>query len=588
MENSEQEKMKELVQKMTLANQKITQSYIDSLPNLLHSGKDLSEVLLSFTNKVSASPDSIGKVQNSYLDFMRNQMELWERTINRSKDNGYKPVITPAKGDKRFNAPEWEEYPYYFDVIKQSYLLVSHLISSIIEMVDLDEATKRKLRFYTQQYLDALSPSNFAFTNPEVQKHIKETKGQCLIDGMQNLLADIEKGRISQTDTTAFEVGKNLASTRGSVVFENEMMQLIQYDAAAAKVHEIPLMIIPPWINRFYILDLEPDNSFVRFALEKGFSTFMISWKVPTEKNGGGNFSFDDYASKGALKAIEVIQHITNAKKVNVFGYCIGGTLLGTVLAILAAKKKTHVNTATFLATMLDFSDIGALGAVVDEPLVKKLEGELKGGKVLSGKDMTNAFNMVRANDLIWPYIVNNYMKGKTPAPYSILYWTNDNTNLPGNMYAYYLRHFIINNELAKKNALSVCKTPIDLSKVKTPAFIVGLREDHISPCRTTFATTHLLKGETEFVLGEAGHVVGAVNPPSKNKYGYLINGKLGGSLDEWETKAQRCEGTWWKHWAGWLKKKSGKLVAAHSKNGNADYPEIEPAPGRYVKEKME
>ncbi len=456
----------------------------------------------------------------------------------------------------------------------------------IVDNVGIEDAAKKKLKFYIRQYIDALSPANFIATNPEVIKLARQTKGQSLIDGYKNLLADIEKGRISQTDSSAFEVGKNLAVTKGAVVYENELMQLIQYAPATKKVRESPLLIIPPWINRYYILDLEPENSFAKFAVEEGYTVFMISWCVPTADMG--NLSFGDYVEKGALSAIEVIQNISGAKKINTLGYCIGGTLLGVVLAILRKKRKNPVCSATFLATMLDFSDIGALGALVDDSLVEKLENDLQDGKILKGRDMTNAFNIIRANDLIWPYVVNNYLKGQKPTPYSILYWTNDNTNLPGNMYSFYLRNIIIENKLARKNALKIADTLIDLGKIDVPAYIIGTREDHISPCRTAFNTTKLLHPDNkniEFVLGEAGHVVGAINPPCKNKYGYHINGKLGNGFDRWLKTAKYHKGSWWTHWSNWLQDRSGELIPAPAKSGNKEYPIIEPAPGRYVKE---
>lgn len=589
-----------LIVEMTKASQQLTKNYIENLPNFIHTSKDLTNVWMSFTKHILTNPDEMLKIQSSYLDLMQKQLELWQRTIKRFihnspgvnktgiKENGYEPVITPDKKDKRFRGEEWNEYPYYFDLLKQNYLLISEFMMGIIANVKIDDFTRKKLKFYTELFLDSISPSNFIATNPEVLKLIQETKGQCLIDGFKNLLSDLKNGRISQTDNSAFEVGKNLAITKGAVIYENELIQLIQYAPATKKVKEIPLLIIPPWINRYYILDLEPENSFVKFAVEEGNSVFMISWRVPKEENGMGNITFDDYAEKGALKAIEVIQEITGAKKVNTFGYCIGGTLLGVVLAILRAKRKNIIASGTLLATMLDFSDIGALGALVDEALVEKLEQDLKDGKVLKGRDMTNAFNIIRANDLIWYYVVNNYLKGKKPTPFSILYWTNHNTNLPGNMYSFYLRHIIIENKLTKKNALKVCNTPIDLSKIDIPLYIIGTREDHISPCRTTFNTTRLVKGEVEFVLGEAGHVVGAINPPSKNKYGYFINGKLGEGFDNWQKTAKYQKGSWWTHWSRWLKSKSGKLIDAPNKLGSKKYPVIEPAPGRYVKEPID
>mgnify|MGYP001573516804 CR=1 FL=1 len=332
-------------------------------------------------------------------------------------------------------------------------------------------------------------------------------------------------------------------------------------------------------------MDLEPENSFVRFAVEQGLTVFMISWRV--HKGEMGKLTFDDYAQSGLLDAVTAIQEITGQKKVNALGYCIGGTLLGTVAAVLAAKRKNHLNTITLLATMLDFSDFGPLSAIVDLPLVEKLEKEMGDGGILKGTDMTNAFNMVRANNLIWNYVANNYLMGKEPPPFSILYWTNDNTNLPGNMYTYYLRHIILENRLSKKNALKVCNTPVDLSKIKTPCYIVGTAEDHISPCHTAFATTHLVSGEVEFILGESGHVAGIINPPHNGRYGYYCSGELGKDMAHFRNTAQHCKETWWLHWAKWLKKHSGKQISAPLKPGGSKHKVIEPAPGKYVKEPM-
>lgn len=589
VDNTEQPDIFALFKQVSKANQELTESYFNNLPNLIHSGRDMANVFFSYTNRITTHPDEMVKIQGAYFDFLQKQMELFKSIYERKPGEEYKPVITPSHHDKRFKAPEWNPgMPNYFEIIKQSYLLISQLMLGVVEHVELDELSKKKLKFYMEQYLDALSPANFIATNPEVLAQIERTNGQCLIDGFKNFATDIENGRISQTDKRAFKVGENLATTKGAVVYENDMMQLIQYAPATKQIKEIPLLLIPPWINRYYILDLEPENSMVRYLVEQGFTVFMISWCVPKESNGLGHLRFDDYADQGVITALNVIKQITKAKKVNAFGYCIGGTLLGVVLAILAAKKKNSIASATFLATMLDFSDIGSLSVLVDEPLVKKLEQDLKDGKVLKGKDMTNAFNIIRANDLIWPYVVNNYLKGKTPTPFSVLYWTNDNTNLPGNMYTYYLRNFIIENKLAKKNALTICETPIDLSKVNVPAFAVGLREDHISPCRTTYKTTHLLSGETEFVLGEAGHTVGAINPPYKHKYGFMVNGNKKAGYEEWQKTAQHREGSWWTYWVEWLSGKSGKMISAPSKLGSKEYPVIEDAPGRYVTEPIE
>src|SRR3990172_1242128 len=565
----------EFLKDMAEVGQRVTKAYLDSLPNMIHSSKDMTETWRSFSNSIASNPEKSGSnIQNSYFDFYKKQMELWQEISQHTKEGG-NPL---PNGDKRFKAPEWNESPYYFYFIKQTYLMASEMINNIIEQADIDEKTKKKLKFYTQIFVDALSPANFFATNPEAIKLAQQTNGESLKKGFNNLLKDIKLGKISQTDFSAFEVGKNLATTPGNVIFENKLIQLIQYKPIGKKVCEVPLLIIPPWINRYYILDLEPHNSFVHFAVEQGFTVFMISWRVP--KGDMGKLTFDDYAENGMLEAVTAIEEITGQKKVNVLGYCIGGTLLGSVAAVLAEKMKNNLNTATFLATMLDFSDFGVLSAVVDLPLIQKMEKEIGKDGMLQGKDMANAFNMIRSKDLIWSYVVNNYLKGNDPAPYSILHWTNDNTNLPGNMYTYYLRHFILENKLRKRNPLKVCNTPVDLGKIKAPCYVLGTAEDHISPCQTAFSTTRLVGGEVEFVIGESGHVAGVVNPPVKeNKYGYFSNGKLGKDLAHFKETAQYHKESWWIHWAKWLKQHSGKQINAPAKPGSKKNKVIEPAP---------
>ncbi|MFY9310379.1 MAG: class I poly(R)-hydroxyalkanoic acid synthase [Bacteroidia bacterium] len=588
MTNKEKTSMEELAESITKASQKIIQNYFDNKSSHDHDNRDMLQTYTEFGNKLLVNPKEMAKVQELYLNFFNSQQELWKRISERNiKPAEYKPVITPADTDKRFKAPEWDQAPYYFDFVKQSYLLVSKLIKEIIETSEIDEKTKKKLNFYSQQYIDAFSPSNFVATNPEAIKLAQETNGQSLIDGLKNLLTDIEKGGISQTDMKAFEPGRNIAITPGSVVFENDLMQLIQYAPTTEKVYETPIVIIPPWINKYYILDLRPENSFAKFVVDHGFTTFMISWKNPTPEMR--NVGFDDYVEQGALKAFEVAQAITKAKKVNAIGYCLGGTLLSTTLAILAARGKENnpVNSATLLATMVDFSDIGPMGDVIDQALLKKLErGELQEQGVMHGHDMEVAFNLIRANDLVWGFVVNNYLKGKAPAPFDVMYWTNDNTNLPAKMYLYYLRKMVFENKLSRKNALRICNTPIDIGKIDIPVYVIGLQEDHIAPAVTAFTTTELVSGPVEYIHGGSGHVMGVVNPPSKKKYGYYLGGKLNEGFETWKETAKFHEGSWWTPWTERLATQSGKQVAPPKTQGNTKFKAIEPAPGRYVKEK--
>lgn len=580
--------MEELAESITKASQKIMQNYFENKSGYNHDNRDMAQTYTEFGTKLLVNPKEMAKVQELYLDFFNSQQELWKRISERnSKPAEYTPVIKPAEGDKRFKAPEWDQAPYYFDFVKQSYLLVSKLIKEIIETSEIDEKTKKKLNFYSQQYIDAFSPSNFVATNPEAIKLAQETNGQSLIDGLKNLLSDIEKGGISQTDMTAFEPGRNIAITAGSVVFENDLMQLIQYAPTTEKVYETPVVIIPPWINKYYILDLRPENSFAKFVIDQGFTTFMISWKNPTPEMR--NVGFDDYIEQGSLKAFDVAQSITKAKKVNAIGYCLGGTLLSTTLAILAARGKENnpVNSATLLATMVDFSDIGPMGDVIDHALLKKLErGELQEQGVMHGHDMEVAFNLIRANDLVWGFVVNNYLKGKAPAPFDVMYWTNDNTNLPAKMYLYYLRKMVFENKLSRKNALKICNTPIDIGKIDIPVYVIGLQEDHIAPAVTAFITTELVSGPVEYIHGGSGHVMGVVNPPAKKKYGYYLGGKLNEGFETWKKTAKFFEGSWWTPWTERLTTQAGKQVAAPKNQGNTKFKAIEPAPGRYVKEK--
>jgi polyhydroxyalkanoate synthase len=598
MEKAELANIAELTQKMVKATQQLTQNYIKNFPDYIQETQNFIAPYINLSNAIARNPESMQKVQCSYLNFLQNQMELSKRIYERqlNNDTKYVPVITPAINDRRFRASEWEEHPYYFDYIKQNYLLISELITEIINSVELEKKSKDKLNFYTRQFIDAFSPANFFITNPEAIKLAQETNGKSLMDGFKNLLTDIEKGSISQTDETAFEVGKNLAITKGSVIFENELIQLIQYEPMTPEISEYPLLMVPPWINKYYILDLHSDKSLVEFTLKKGYAVFMISWKNPSPDMG--YITFSDYVEKGLLKAMEVTRKVTGAKKINTLGYCLGGTLLGITLAILRNKGKTFpaaeaeknsINSATLIATMLDFSDIGPMGDIIDEELVNEIEANLKDTGVLKGTDMAKAFNAMRANELVWNYVSNNYLKGKTPPPFNVLFWTADNTNLPAEMYIFYLRKMLLENKLSTKNALKICNVPIDLGNVDIPAYIIGTVDDHIAPCRTAFTTTELFSGPFEFVLGDSGHIMGAINPPSQtNKYNYHFGGKLKQGFETWQKTAKQGQGTWWVHWDEWLKDKSGKQIAAPQKSGSKDFPIIEAAPGRYVKERCE
>lgn len=583
MQESDSE-IKNLFEGVFRANERIFENYTQNFSGYQHDLRDMVMSYAHFTSKILVDPKETVKFQSNYLHFLDKQQKLFSGIMDKQFGNPSEPIIQPAPEDRRFKAPEWSEQPF-FDYIKQSYLLISESMRNMIEDLEMDDKRKRKLLFYTNHYIDAFSPSNFAATNPEVIKLAEETKGESLKQGFKNLLTDIEKGRITQTDETAFEVGKNIAITTGAVIFQNELIQLIQYSPAGNKVHEIPLLIIPPWINKYYILDLQPENSFAHYIVEKGFTVFLISWKNPSKSMS--NISFDDYVEKGILKSTEVIQAVTGSKKVNTIGYCLGGTLLGTALAVMYARKNVPVQSATFLAAMLDFTDVGPMGDVIDQALVSKLErGELQEQGVMHGHDMEKAFNLIRANDLVWNYVVNNYLKGKKPTAFDVLYWTNDNTNLPAKMYSFYLRHMILENKLSRKNALRICDAPIDIGKIEVPAFVIAASEDHISPPATVFTTTELLSGPVEFILGGSGHVMGVANPPAKKKYGYSRQGKLGFGFEAWKESSKHFDGSWWTPWSEWLETQSGKKINAPTQLGNKKYKIIEKAPGTYVKEK--
>lgn len=569
----------EFITDIVKANKKITKSVTENFSGLLHDQRDFILACTSLVMKFYTRPKEILNVQKNVFKLTQELQELLIRFWTNQNDN---PLITPGKNDKRFNASAWDEH--YFDFLKQSYLLISKTVMDILNETDLDKKEKRKLLFYSKQLLDALSPANFAITNPEALKIAVQTKGESLTKGFRNFLKDIQNGRISQADGITFQVGKNLAVTKGSVVFRNNLIELIQYAPSTPEVHEIPLLIVPPWINKYYILDLQQKNSFIRYAVEQGFTVFIISWKNP--QAGIANIAFDDYVQNGVLNSIDVILEITGASRINTMGYCIGGTLLGVVLAVLTAKKQDLVNSVVFLAAMLDFSDIGPMGDVIEEALVKKMErGEILHDGIMSGRLMEEAFNLIRANDLIWHYVTNNYLKGQEPDPFDVIQWTSDNSNLPSQMYLYYIRNMVLENKLSKRNALNSCSVPVNIYKIKTPALVIGMQEDHISPCRTVFTTTELLKGPVEFLLGGSGHVMGIANPPVKNKYGYKMGGILEEGFDEWLRTAKSYQGSWWLPWSKWLAERSGKLIVAKTLLGSEKYPVLMPAPGSYVLE---
>ena len=566
-------------------NQRVVNNYLKNFSGYHHDLRDIGHTYLDLVTKLCVKPSEMIKVSHFYMEYLKNQQAIWKNIFIEQKQNESSLGDSFVKEDKRFSDIEWTKHPY-FNFLKENYLLLEKLSLQIIDEVEIDDKIRKKLEFYSEQYMALFSPSNYLFTNPEVLKLAIQTKGKSLWDGFNYLVQDLEKGKVTQTDYSAFELGKNLAITPGTIVYENDLMQLIQYKPSTNKVFEKPLLIIPPWINKYYVLDLQPKNSFVKFLVESGITVFMISWRNP--KSEMGKVTFDDYVTKGALNAIETTNKICGSKKLNTLGYCLGGTLLSVACAILSTNQKENpVNSSSFLASMIDFADIGPMGDIIDKALISKLErGELMHNGILNGADMETAFNLIRPNDLIWNYVVSNYLKGIKPTAFDVMYWTNDNTNLPADMYVYYMRYMIFENKLSRKNALTINNTLIDIGKINIPVFVIGLKEDTISPAVTTFTTTELVSGPVEFILGGSGHVMGAINPPVKNKYGYQLNGTSGKGFEEWKRTAKHFEGSWWTAWLERLTKLSGKEIASPIKSGNENFNAIESAPGRYVKEK--
>ena len=569
-----------LLKQFTDANQLLVNDWQHRFNQTLEPNGGFAETYQQFIGAVSQNSDQWSELQNNY---QASQKKLWDSFLSQSAV-GAKPEAA-AKGDRRFGAAEWSDMPL-FDYIKQSYLLASDWLIGAVEKTDLDPPTKRKMLFFARQYVDAMSPSNFLATNPEVLKLALDSRGQSLASGLKNLMEDIEKGRISMTDETKFAVGKNIATTAGAVVFENELIQLIQYTPTTKTVCERPLLLVPPCINKFYLMDLEPENSFVRFALDQGHTVFMVSWR--NVKEDQQHLTWDNYLELGIIKAIEVARDIGKTEQINLLGFCVGGTLVSAALAVLAARGEEPVASVTLMTSLLEFSDVGDIGAYIDENMVKQREQQLAKGGLVSGKELAMAFSSLRANDLIWQYVVNNYLKGKTPEAFNLLYWNSDGTNLPGPMYAYYLRHFYWQNELVQKNKLTMCGEKIDIGKIDMPAYIFAAKEDHIVPWSGSFTGAQNLGGKLEFVLGASGHIAGSMNPASKNKRNYWVGGKVGKGNDAWLESAKSVDGSWWNHWAIWLKKQAGRGVPARSKLGNTKHKAIEAAPGRYVMERCD
>ncbi len=527
---------------------------------------------------LSVPMQDLVRMQQHYLQEMG---QLWNQALAAGTE------AAPIK-DRRFASEAWNQNPMAAFTAR-AYLLNARTLMEMAEAVEGDAKTKARVRFAVQQWVDAASPSNFLALNPEAQKKAVETQGQSIAKGMEQLLADIRQGHMSQTDESVFEVGRNVATTEGAVVYENDLMQLIEYKPLTAQVHERPMLFVPPCINKYYILDLQPDNSVIRYTVEQGHRLFVVSWRNPDESLAAK--SWDDYIAEGPLKAIEVVQAITGKDQFNMLGFCVGGTILTTALAVLAARGEHPASSVTLLTTLLDFADTGILDIFVDEPSVQMREmtigSEAPGGPgLLKGGELAATFSFLRPNDLVWNYVVGNYLKGETPPAFDLLYWNSDSTNLPGPMYCWYLRHMYLQNELSQPGRLTTCGEKVDVGAIKAPFYLYASREDHIVPWDAAYRSTRMIKGKKRFVMGASGHIAGVINPPAKGKRNYWTNDRMAEDAEDWFDAATEHPGSWWTDWSKWLATHGGKKVAAPKAPGNRHYKAIEPAPGRYVKQK--
>jgi polyhydroxyalkanoate synthase len=551
---------------------------IDTDP--FHVGPAMAKVMSSLAGR----PDAMMEAQG---DLWRRYAELWHFAARRAMGETASPVASPAKGDKRFNAPDWTENPV-FDVIKQSYLITSDWMNGLVTRAEnIDPMSRRRVEFFTRMLTDALSPSNFLASNPEALKEALSTRGESLVRGMENFAGDLARGggqlAISQTDYDQFEIGVNVATAPGKVVFQNEIIQLIQFSPSTGQVHEIPLVIFPPWINKFYILDLRPENSMIRWLTSQGFTVFVASWVNPDGRLS--DRTFEDYMRLGIYEGTAAAMKQAGVDRVNTVGYCIGGTLLSATLAHMAAKGDERIASATFFAAQQDFSEAGDLLLFTSEEWLSDLEKQMEsGGGVLAGQTMADTFNMLRSNDLIWSFFVSNYLLGKEPKPFDLLFWNSDQTRMPRTLHLYYLRRFYGDNALAK-GELELDGVRLDLGAVKTPVYVQSSKEDHIAPARSVYRGARLFGGPTTFTLAGSGHIAGVINAPVANKYQHWTNPGLPETLEAWQADAGETAGSWWPHWAEWLGARSGPMVAARDPAAGP-LPALEDAPGSYVKVK--
>jgi polyhydroxyalkanoate synthase len=541
---------------------------------------NIGAAFIEMTTRLMSNP---ARLMQAQMGLWQDYMALWQNTTRRMMGMDTEPVIKADPRDRRFKDGAWQDNEI-FDFIKQSYLLSARFVQDVVRDVDgMDPKVAQKVDFYSRQFVDALSPSNFVLTNPEVLRKTVETGGENLLKGLTNLLTDLERGRgklrIRMTDTEAFKLGENIATTPGKVVWQTPLMQLIQYAPTTAAVLKRPLLIIPPWINKFYILDLRAKNSFVRWAVAQGHTVFMVSWVNPDEELAAKDFG--DYMQEGILAALDAIETITGEKAINAIGYCLGGTLLASTLAWMAVKKDRRIRSATYLVTLLDFAEAGELGVFIDEQQIQALEEKMNKRGYLEGSEMAQTFNMLRANDLIWSFVVNNYLLGNEPFPFDLLYWNSDSTRMPAAMHSFYLRRMYQQNLLKEPGGITLKEVPIDLSLVNLPTYMLAAREDHITPWKSTYRGLQCMKGTKRFVLAASGHIAGVVNSPDSGKYSHWVATSTPADPDAWEAVATEMSGSWWPDWQRWVSRLAPETVPA--REPGATVPVIEDAPGSYV-----
>jgi polyhydroxyalkanoate synthase len=580
---SEMQDMTKVCQNVAERSSKIlgefAQKQAQSMSAAVRDEMGIAKAFMDLYARMAADPATMAKVS---MDFWADYLKLWQSSWMKMFGMQAPPIVEPATGDSRFKDEDWSSN-FVFDHIKQSYLIAArHIQQAVANVEGLPPESEKKVAFFTRQYVDALAPSNFLLTNPQVLRETMHTGGQNLVRGLNNLLTDIEKGggqlRISMTDESAFRLGKNVATTPGKVVYQTPLMQLIQYQPTTQEVYKRPLVIIPPWINKYYILDLREKNSFIRWAVAQGHTVFVLSWVNPDASLA--QKGFDDYMREGALAALDAVEKATGEREANVIGYCLGGTLLGATLGYLSNTNQKRVSTATFFVSLLDFSEPGELGVFIDEEQVASLEKKMNQRGYLEGSEMAGTFNLLRANDLVWSFVVNNYLLGKDPFPFDLLYWNADSTRMPARMHSFYLRSMYIKNLLGVPGGIELAGVPIDLAAVKIASYFISTVEDHIAPWKTTYKGAQYLGGPVRFVLGGSGHIAGIVNPPASKKYHYWTNDALPPTADEWFAGARQIPGSWWEDWQAWIDQQNAgqpKVPARIPENA------LEDAPGSYA-----